>query len=909
MDRARPLRFRFDGAAREGLAGDTLASALLAAGVDVVGHSVSHGRPRGVLSTGAEEPNALVQVGPEPMLRATQVELLDGLEATSLAGRGRLVAGSDEGVYDKRHAHCEVLVVGGGPAGIAAALAASRDPDARVILADALAELGGGLLSTRDAAALEWAAAAGEELERRRDVRVLRRSTAVGYHDHNLVVLVERRTEHLGADAPPGVSRQRLWHVRARHVVLATGAHERPLVFADNDRPGIMLAGAARTYANRYGVAPGRRAVVATTNDSAYAAALDLAHAGIDVALIVDARPGDGGAWAARARAEGIDVLSGHAVVGTAGDPRVATATVAPLDGGGEPREVACDLLAVSGGWNPAVQLFSQSRGTLRYDEARTCFVPDRSVQDQRCAGACAGVFGLRAAAQDGAGGVTLYLPDAGEPPGRPPAALWSVPGDEQVQFIDFERDATVADVRRAAVAGMRSPEHVKRYTTIGTGSEQGKATNVTALGVLAGLLGVAVGDLGPTTFRAPYTPVSFALMAGRDRGRLHDPARETAMHAWHVAHGAVFEDVGQWKRPWYFPREGEDMDAAVERECRAAREDVAAMDASTLGKIDVQGPDAAEFLDRIYTNAMSRLAVGACKYGVMCGADGMVFDDGVAMRLADDRFVVTTTTGNAAAVLAWMEEWLQTEWPDLRARCTSVTEHWATVAVVGPGSRALLRRLAPDMELDAEAFPFMRVRDGKVAGIGARVVRVSFSGELAFEVNVPRRHGLAVWGAVIAAGATPYGTETMHVLRAEKGYIIVGQETDGTQTPQDLGMDWVVSRSKSFIGARSHRRSDGARPDRRQLVGLLPEDPDERLPEGAQLVGDPEAAVPVPMLGHVTSSYRSAALGRTFALALIKGGRERMGETLYAPLPGGVIAATVCEPVFYDPEGRRRDG
>lgn len=903
VDRARPLRFRFDGVEYGGFAGDTLASALLANGVDVVARSVAYGRPRGVFAAGADEPNALVQLGPEPMVRATGIELHDGLEAESLAGKGRVTHEPDPTIHDKAFVHCDVLVVGGGPAGVAAAVAAGRT-GARVMLVDAQHELGG-------------IGAWESELDGLPEVQVLRRATAIGHHDGGYVLVVERRA----------LAHQRLWHVRARRVVLATGAHERPLVFADNDRPGVMLAGAARTYVERFGVAPGRRAVVFTTNDSAYAAALGLADAGIEVAAIVDARPD-------RPRAGDLEVLAGHVVVGTAGSPRVEAVSVARLDEPEAARTIDCDLLAVSGGWSPAVHLFSHAQGRLRYDERLACFVPGEPASSPAplTAGACRGSFrlsdclaeglaaGARAAHEAGFGDGSAPAPPAvdDEVDQASPGVLWSVPlragEDGSTHFVDLQRDATVADVRHAARAGMRSPEHVKRFTTIGTASDQGKTSGVVALGVLADLLDVPLGELAPTTFRPPYVPVPFGLLAGRDRGRLHDPVRVTPIHPRHVEHGAVFEDVGQWKRPRHYPRAGEDMDAAVLRECRAAREGVAVQDASTLGKIDVQGPDAAAFLNRIYTGDFSRLAPGACKYGVMCTADGMVLDDGVTMRLAEDRFLVTTTTGNAAAVLDWLEEWLQTEWPDLRVRCTSVTEQWATVAIVGPRSRAVLAALAPGLDLDAERFPWMTVREGEVAGIPARVARVSFSGELAFEVNVAGWHGLALWEAVMAAGEplgiTPYGTEAMHVLRAEKGFVIVGQETDGTVTPQDLGMGWAVSKKKGdFVGRRSHRRPDTARDDRKQLVGLLPQDPDERLPEGAQLVLDPAAPIPMPMVGHVTSSYRSAALGRTFALALVKGGRERIGETVYAPLPDRTVAASVTEPVFYDREGRRRDG
>ena len=488
------------------------------------------------------------------------------------------------------------------------------------------------------------------------------------------------------------------------------------------------------------------------------------------------------------------------------------------------------------------------------------------------------------------------------------------MPADTE-HYVDLARDATAADIARAVGAGLRSTEHIKRYTTIGTGHEQGKSSGVLASGVAAAVLGRDIAELGTTTFRPPYTPVSFAALAGRDRGDLYDPVRVTAMHDWHVAAGAVFENVGQWKRPWYYPQPGEDMVAAVRRECQAARTGVAAMDVSTLGKIDVQGRDAAEFLDRMYTSMVSSLQVGRIRYGLMCTADGMVFDDGTIMRLADDHFVLTTTTGNAAAVLEWLEEWAQTEWPELRVYLTSVTEHWATTALVGPRARQVLARVAPDLAADNASFPFMTWRDATVSGSAARVCRISFCGELAFEINVPWWQGMRVWDAVWHAGQdfgiTPYGTETMHVLRAEKGYPVIGQDTDGTVTPFDLGMAWAVSKKKpDFIGKRSLSRADTARGDRKQLVGLLPEDPDTLLPEGCQLV---TSAVlpppPVPMIGHVTSSYRSAALGRTFALALIKGGRDRAGQTIHAALGDRPVPATVTDPVFYDKEGARRDG
>jgi len=728
------MKFTFGGVEYEGQEGETLAAALVRNGVLGGFRSLYRGRPRGVYSAGEEEPNALVQIGSQPLQRATLVPVEDGLVAEPLAGKGRLV-GPDSTRYDTMHAHCDVLIVGAGSAGRGVAAPARG----RVLLVDGMLE--------------------GVEI-------TLGRTWVVGLYPGNYALAVERG--------------RRLWRIRARHVVLATGAIERPPVFPDNDVPGVMLAGAAARYGDPVGVTP------------------------------------------------------------------------------------------VSAGWSPRVHLWSQAGGALRWDDRIGAPVPDGQLSGVACVGRLTG---------EG-------LPDA------PPFTLPG--GDEDAMFVDLERDATVADIRRAIGAGLRSVEHVKRYTSIGTGSEQGKLANVNAIRVAAELLGVHPGELGTTTFRPPYVPVSFAVFAGRNRGRLFDPVRVTPIHPWHVAHGAVFENVGLWHRPRYYPRQGESMDDAVLRECASARGRVAMMDVTTLGKIDVQGPDAVEFLNRIYTNAYDTLAVGMCRYGLICRADGTVLDDGVVMRVAEERFLCTTTTGNAGPVLAWMEEWLQTEWPDLRVWLTSVTEQWATVAVVGPDSRAHLAALT-EIPLDADSFPFMAVRQGEVAGIPARVCRVSFSGELAFEVNVDGRRGLDLWARIYAAGEiTPYGTETMHVLRAEKGYPIIGQETDGTVTPQDLGMGWIVSTAKrDFVGLRSFSRSDNARPDRKQLVGLLPE---RRVDEGAQLVPGP---------GHVTSSYMSAALGGPFALALLARGRERIGETVQAD----GVAAEVVGSVVYDKEGARRDG
>ncbi|MDT8912882.1 FAD-dependent oxidoreductase [Amycolatopsis sp. PS_44_ISF1] len=937
VDRGTTLNFTFDGRELTGHPGDTLASALLANGVHRVATSIRLGRPRGIMAAGVEDPTALVQLDapfPEPMLSATTVELFEGLAARGLPGRGRLGPEPDPARYDAQHVHCDVLVVGAGPAGLCAARTAARS-GARVVLVDDQPEPGGSLLGSGEHVgrrpAAEWAQAVAAELRETPDVLVLDRTTAFGAYDDGFVLALQRRTDHLGAAAPGHRARQRVWRIRAKQTVFATGAHERPVVFADNDRPGILLAGAARTYLHRYGVLPGRRAVLFTTGDSAYAAAVDLADAGVEIALVADARPQAPDRWAAACAERGIEVRTGSVVTGTesgaGGTGRVGAALVGPS---GE--AVTCDVLLVSGGWNPAVHLFSQARGKLRYDAGLGAHGPDGELPTARVAGSATGTADFAGCVREGRSAGAAALAAAGftpvgepplpvsdaPPPQRPSAVRWLVPGGESevdTRFVDLQRDATVSDVLRATGAGLRSLEHIKRYTTIGTAHDQGKTSGSLAAGITAEALGLDPAGQRPTTYRPPYTPVAFAALAGRNRGELHDPVRVTALHAWHVAHGAEFENVGQWKRPWYYPRPGEDRAAAVLRECRAARTGVALMDGSTLGKIDVQGPDAAVFLDLLYTTTMSTLKTGRIRYGVLCGVDGMVIDDGTVLRAAEDRFLVTTTTGNAAMVLEWMEEWLQTEWPHLRVFATSVTEHWATLPLVGPRSRDVLGALAPGLDVGNAAFGFMTWRDAEVAGIPARIGRISFSGELAYEVTVPSWYGTALWEALMAAGAehgiTPYGTETMHVLRAEKGYPIIGQETDATVTPQDLGLDWAVSKKKpDFLGKRSFARPENRRPDRKQLVGLLPVDPAVLLPEGAQLIETAHVPEPpVRMLGHVTSSYRSAALERTFALALVRSGRERVGETLYVPVGDEVVPVTVTGSVLFDPEGTRRDG
>ncbi len=987
VDRSRTIRFTFDGATYEGHPGDTLASALLGNGVHLVGRSFKYHRPRGILAAGAEEPNALVTVdrggGREtPNLRATQVELYDGLSAESQnrwpslrrdmgavndlfaplipagfyyktfmwprafwakvyepairrrAGLGKAPRSPDPDRYLQRFAHCEVLVIGGGPTGIAAALAAA-ETGVRVILCDEQNELGGSLLHDTAATiegrpAAQWLADSLAALARL-GVTILPRTTGFGYFAHNFVGLAERITDHLPAP-DPRLPRERLWQVRAKEVVLASGAIERPLVFPENDRPGIMLADAARLYANRYGVKPGTRAVIVTADDSAYHAALDLAAAGVTVAAIADLRAAPGEAAVATARAAGIAVQPATTIGGTLGRLRVRSADLARLNGGGGER-IDCDLVLMSGGWTPAVHLFSQSRGKLRYDPGLEAFVPGVSAQHERSAGGCRGTYDLEACLAEGhsAGREAARAAKADRATAVPGATLPPpLPGGERDgvrglqaspeaslkgrAFVDFQNDVTAKDLKLALREGFRSIEHVKRYTTTGMATDQGKTSNMNALGIVAGALGKTVPAVGTTTFRQPYTPVTFGTIAGPARGDLFEPVRRTPIHDWAAENGTVFEDVGLWKRARYFPQGREDMDAAVTRECKAVRASAGIFDATTLGKIEVVGADAAEFMNRLYTNAWTKLEPGRCRYGLMLSESGFVMDDGVVGRLAPDRFHVTTTTGGAPRVLHHMEDYLQTEFPNLKVWLTSTTEQWAVIAVQGPRARDILAPLVEGIDIGREAMPHMSVRTGRIAGAPARLFRVSFTGELGFEINVPSRHGRAVWEAVHAAGKphglTPYGTETMHVLRAEKGYLIVGQESDGTVIPSDLGLDGMIGKAKpDFVGKRSLTRPDMLLPDRKQLVGLLTADPKVVLEEGAQIVADPAAPIPMKMLGHVTSSYRSATLGRSIALAMVAGGRDRKGTRLYVPMPGRAIEVEVTDPVFYDKEGARLDG
>ena len=980
IDRSRRIRFIFNGKALEGHPGDTLASALLANGVRLIGRSFKYHRPRGVFGLGAEEPGALVQLGQgartEPNIRATQVQLFDGLIATSqncwpsvefdigalaglakpllpagfyyktfigpgrpnrawmvyepfirrAAGMGQAPSEPDPDRYERMHGHCDVLVVGAGPAGIAAALAAARS-GARVVLADEQAEPGGHLLGRAaeidGRPALDWVASAMTTLTAMPEVTILRRATVEGAYDHLLFGIAERLTDAVPAEGQP---RQRYWQMRARQVVLATGAIERPIAFLDNDRPGIMLASAAAAYALRYGVKPGERIVLFTNNDWGYRSALDLKAAGCAVEAVIDPR-GEAGPAARVAEAAGISVRRGAAVVRALGRT-LSAVEVAPLspDGArlaGPVERIPCDCLAVSGGFTPTVHLFSHAKGKLLYDPQIAAFVPGSGPAGFHVAGGCRGSFTLSGALSEGfaAGAAAAKAVGSGNgsvPPApgvvaeehAPAKFVWRVPANRRgKRWVDLQNDVTDEDIALAARENYAIVEHAKRYTTLGMGTDQGKTSNMLGFHILAELTDRAPEQVGVTTFRPPYTPTTFGTLVGR-HAILNHPIRRTPMHEWHEAQGAPFLPNGLWLRAQCYPKAGESVHDAIAREAKAVRDGVGMVDVSTLGKIDIQGRDAMEFLNRVYMNGFSTLAVGKGRYGLMLREDGFLFDDGVTTRLGDRRFHMTTTTGNAPRVLEWLEKHLQTQWRDLEVHLTAVTDDWAGVAVAGPQARAVLEGVTK-VDVSDAALPFMGVTEAEVAGIPARIFRISFSGERSYEVNVPADRGLALWEALLNAGRAhglvPYGLEALSVLRIEKGHV-VGAEFDGRATPMDLGFERMIARKKDFIGKWALGRAAFHEPGRLQLVGLASVDPKEPVPAGAQLVPFGDGQNPQQSHGHVTSACYSPNLDAEIALGLLADGRSRHGQGIVAvsPVTKKAVRLRVQPPCFIDPQGSR---
>jgi sarcosine oxidase subunit alpha len=954
IDRSHPVSFTFNGRQLYGFRGDTLASALLANGVRLVGRSFKLHRPRGIWSCGVEEPSALVDIGRgarrTPNVRATLLPLAEGLAAESvncwpsvgfdlgaltgacaallpagfyyktfkwpnwhlfepairrMAGLGRAPTAPDADHYEEVAADADVLVVGAGIAGLAAAVAAARAGARTMLLASA--EHPGGALSWGADPEVAALAASARQL----GVRIQRRTLAFGVYDHNLVCAGESVSPEGAADLPGCVLRERLWKIRARAVIAATGACERPLLFPDNDRPGVMLASAAHKYAQAFGVACGRRAVIAANSDSAYERAVALRDAGVEIVAVVDRREGS----TAGERSHGLRVITGAALSAVLGTRAVRGCTVTPLAGGRGER-LRCDLILNAGGYAPAVHLHSQAGGKLRWLGESAMFVPDGAAPGLVSVGACAGVFARGPAVSHAAAtGEALALGRA--PPQAPIGgagrsdAITRVRDVKGKQFVDLQNDVLAEDVALAARENYRSVEHLKRYTTTGMGTDQGKTSNINALILMGEYTSQAPSQVGTTRFRPPYAPVTLGMIAGRRVGALYRPLKRLPAHDWHAARGALFETFGDWCRPAAYPQPGETLEAAAQREARTVRKCAGLLDGSPLGKLEVFGPDAARFLDLMYVGTMSTLRIGQARYGLLLNENGTLVDDGIVARLSGQRYWVNTTTAGFDRTAAAFEEWLQCEYADFRVVITPVTSRWANITVAGPRAWEWLAKLGFEAALAPAAMPHMTLRDSALDGVPLRVLRASFSGELGYEVNLPVDHAAALlarlWAHAGELGAALYGVEALQVMRVEKGYIHIGTDTDGTTLPGDVGFARGIERKAApFVGRRSLLRPASRDPTRLQLVGLVPLDERTQLPVGAQI-----ALRPPPTLteGHVTSSYRSPELGIPVALALLKGGSQRTGEELRVHHLGTTIAARVVKLPFVDPAGARVHG
>jgi heterotetrameric sarcosine oxidase alpha subunit len=979
IDRSASLNFRFDGKAFQGFQGDTLASALIANGVKLVGRSFKYHRPRGILTAGSEEPNALVELRTgarrEPNTKATTAELYDGLEAASqnrwpslrhdvmsvnqlfapifvagfyyktfmwpakfweaiyepairrAAGLGRAAGIADPDHYDKAWAHCDVLIAGSGPAGLAAALAAGR-AGARVILCEEDFAPGGRLLSdsgTIDGvAAAEWLLKTLAELADMPDVRIMTRTTLFGVYDGGTYGAIERVNDHLPSP-PQHQVRQRLWRIVAKRCVVAAGAIERPIVFAGNDTPGVMMASAIRTYVARYAATPAKRLALFTNNEDGWRTVETALGAGLQIAAVIDARPETSPAHRSLASKGGFPVLHGS-VSGVDGGKEGVRKIAVSLTGGAR-AEVEADGLAVSGGWNPAVGLTSFHRGRPAWRDDISAFVPDGAPPGMVAAGAANGDFGLGACLSQGFAAGAAAARDTGHSGtvGTAPAAddeafsltpLWHVAGKGKA-FVDYQHDVTASDIELAQREGFESVEHLKRYTTLGMATDQGKTSNVAGLAIMAAVSGRSIPETGTTIYRPPYVPVAIGAFAGHHRDETFHATRLTPSHHWAVEQGAAFVDTGLWKRAQWYPRAGEkDWLESVTREVKAVRGGVGFCDVSTLGKIDVHGPDAGAFLDRVYINTFSSLAVGKARYGLMLREDGIVYDDGTTSRLAEDHYFLTTTTAKAGLVMQHLEFCRQVLFPELDVQLTSVSDQWAQFSIAGPKTRDLLREIVdPSEDLSNEGFPFMGVREVALrGGLRARLFRISFSGEMAFEISVPARFGDAMARNLMLAGApfgvTPYGTEALGVMRVEKGHI-AGPELSGTTTAADLGLGKMMSTKKDYIGRVMAGREALVAPDRQVVVGIRPTDRTRRLRSGAHIIPKGQTPGPGNDQGYVTSVCFSPTLDQWIGLALVERGHERIGEIVHAhdPLRGEDYDVELCNPVFYDPDGGRQRG
>ena len=992
LNKGKQLNFTFNGKRFTGFEGDTLASALLANDQMMMGRSFKYHRPRGVVASGAEEPNALMNMGEggkfEPNQRATTTELFDGLTCTSQnhwpslefdvgainnhmtrffpagfyyktfmfprfawkhlfepivrqsAGLGKVPKDRDVDTYEHFYAYVDVVVIGGGIAGLQAAVKAGKS-GAKVLLMEQTPHWGGRAAvdggEVNGASVEDYIAGLLAELEAMDNVTIRTRMMGAGVYDHGYVLGYERVSDHTPLSTGP---RHRLWRIRTKQVVTATGAIERPLSFAGNDIPGVMLASAVRDYVVDYGVSSGDRTVVVTNNDDAYRTAIALKNAGLEVPVVLDARASGGGALADEARALGIRVENGKAIAKVKGGKRVTGVAICAQAGEGAIlEEIKCDAVAMSGGWSPVVHLWSHCGGKLIWDEAQAHFRPDpeRGPTNQdgnrfvTTAGAAsgpleldgvltdatsAGVMAAEAAGFDAPETAAPIVPAATEAAMEP---VWLMPQGAGPAlrikaWLDYQNDVKVSDVRLAAQEGYESVEHTKRYTTLGMATDQGKLSNINGLATLAGQLNAPIPAVGTTTFRPPYTPISFGAIAGEARDEVFQPLRRTTIHQYHEDQKAFFEPVGHWRRPYCFPRNGESHADAVKREINQTRSSVGMLDASTLGKIIVKGPDAGKFMDMMYTNMMSTLKPGKCRYGLMCSENGFLSDDGVVARIDEETFLCHTTTGGADRIHGWMEDWLQCEWWDWKVYTANVTEQYAQVAVVGPNARKVIEKLGGDMDVSKEGLAFMEWKDGKIGDFDARAYRISFSGELSYEIAVPASQGRAFWDALMEAGAEfnimPYGTEALHVMRAEKGFIMIGDETDGTIIPQDLGLNWAISKKKEdFLGKRAQQRDHMTDPNRWKLVGLKTVD-GSVIPDGSYAIAEgTNANGQRNTQGRVTSTYYSPTLDCGIAMGLVHNGPDRMGEVIeFNKVDGSTVKAEICDPVFYDKDGEKQN-
>ncbi|WP_039017305.1 sarcosine oxidase subunit alpha family protein [Halocynthiibacter namhaensis] len=992
IDRSESRTFTFNGKTFTGFKGDTLASALLANDQMLLGRSFKYHRPRGIVAAGPEEPNALMNMGEgakfEPNQRVTTTELFDGLTAKSQnhwpslemdvgvvnnyvarflpagfyyktfmfprfawkhvfepivrhsAGLGQAPKEIDADTYEHFYAYVDVLVVGGGIAGLQSAKAAAES-GAKVMLIEQTADFGG--RAVVDDAEIDgkhadtWVTETLDALRAMENVTIRTRMMGAGVYDHGYALGYERVTDHAPTMDGP---RHRLWRIRAKQIVTATGALERPLSFAGNDIPGVMLAASMRDYLVNWGVVPGQKTVLVTNNDDGYRTAIALKEAGLDVPVVVDARPDANGALPTKARDMGIRIETGKAIAKVKGGKRVTGVEICLMEGeGGAREEIKCDAVAMSGGWSPVVHLWSHCGGKLNWNADQAWFAPDPArppLGDNGegfviCSGIASGALdtpdvltnahdaGKAAAKAAGFTATRKTAPKAVATAEETMAPVWIMPkkathAQRAKSWLDFQNDVKVSDVQLAAREGYESVEHTKRYTTLGMATDQGKLSNINGLAILADALGKEIPQVGTTTFRPPYHPISMGAIGGEARGETFQPLRRTPMHAWHEEQGAYMEPVGHWRRPYTYPRGAETHQDAVKREILNTRSNVGLLDASTLGKLIVKGPDAAKFMDMMYTNMMSTLKIGKCRYGLMCSENGFLSDDGVVARIDEDTWLCHTTSGGADRIHGWMEEWLQTEWWDWKVHVANVTEQLAQVAVVGLNARKVLEKIG-GMDVSKETLPFMEWKDGTIGGFDCRVYRISFSGELSYEIAVPASQGRAFWDALLDAGAEfgimPYGTEGLHVMRAEKGFIMIGDETDGTIIPQDLGLNWAISKKKEdFLGKRAQKRSFMDNPDRWQLVGLETLD-GSVLPDGAYAIADgTNANGQRNMEGRVTSTYYSPTLDKGIAMGLIHNGPARMGETVKFGLVDGetMVEARIVDAVFYDKEGEKQN-